>query len=268
LDLSHYTNIMGILNITPDSFSDGGRYNHVDTAIVRALEIQQEGADVLDVGAQSTRPGHIPISPQEEAERLLPVLLALRGKLSIPISVDTYYPEVAAQALDAGAAIINDISNSLTNGMPELVSRYDAGLVMMHNGMGESTFTEVRRYFEQALEYAAKAGLPREAVCLDPGAGFGKSRQGDLEVVARLPELTQGLPDVAVLVGASRKRVVGAYCGNPPFEERLAGTLAIHTVAQMNGARLLRVHDVAAAVQAAKVTDALLAVKYGTKEDI
>lgn len=257
---------MGILNITPDSFSDGGRYLHPDRAVARALELEAEGADILDIGPQSTRPGHTPVSAEEELERLLPVLERLNGRLSIPISIDTYYPEVAEVALNRGAAIINDVSGSLENGMPGVAARYGAGLVMMHAGGGADDRAEVdavavvHSYFQKALEAAEQAGLPISCVCLDPGIGFGKSGRGDLELIARLAEVTAGLPPTALLVGASRKRVVGACCGNPPPEERLAGTLAIHTAAQLHGARILRVHDVKAAVQAARVTDALVKV--------
>ena len=264
LDLSHRTCIMGILNVTPDSFSDGGRYYDPAAAVARAMDIQRQGAGILDIGAQSTRPGHIPVSAEEERERLLPVLEALRGRLTIPISVDTYYPEVAEAALQRGVAILNDVSGCLEGSMPEVAARYGAGLIMMHPGIPgepEDAVAAVRAYFRWALERAAAAGLPAESVCLDPGIGFGKSRQGDWQLVARLRETMDGLPDAAVLVGASRKRAVGACCGNPPFEQRLAGTLAIHTLAQWNGAHILRVHDVAEAVQAAAVTDTLLAAK-------
>ena len=200
----------------------------------------------------------------EELERLLPVLERLAGRLSIPISVDTYYPQVAQAALERGAAIINDVSGSLENGMPALAARCGAGLVMMHAGGGADDRAEVdavavvRRYFQQALEAADRAGLPLSCVCLDPGVGFGKSGGGDLRLAARLTETTAGLPEVAVLVGASRKRAIGACCGNPPHADRLAGTLAFHTAAQLQGARILRVHDVKEAVQAARVTDAIL----------
>lgn len=172
---------------------------------------------------------------------------------------------MAEAALERGAAIINDVSGSLENGMPALAAGYGAGLVMMHAGGGADDRAEVdaiavvRRYFRQALETADRAGLPLACVCLDPGIGFGKSGRGDLQLAGRLRDTTAGLPDVAILVGASRKRVVGACCGNPPPAERLAGTLAIHTAAQLQGARVLRVHDVKEAVQAARVTDAVLA---------
>ena len=202
LDLNNRTAVMGILNITPDSFSDGGRYLDPDRAAARAMELEAEGADILDIGPQSTRPGHIPVSPDEELERLLPVLERLAGRLSIPISVDTYYPQVAQAALERGAAIINDVSGSLENGMHVLAARCGAGLVMMHAGGGADDRAEVdavavvRRYFQQALEAADRAGLPLSCVCLDPGVGFGKSGGGDLRLAARLPDTRSGyLPD-------------------------------------------------------------------------
>lgn len=263
------TVVMGILNVTPDSFSDGGRFNAPDKALEHALEMAEQGAGILDVGGQSTRPGHTAISPEEEWHRLEPVLKAVRPRMEIPISIDTYYKEVARRSLEYGADIINDVSGSMENGMPELAARYGAGLVMMHGGGGSDdrpqdldAVAEVRRYFIQALELAERAGLSRDQICLDPGIGFGKSLDGDRQLAARLPELLRGLPEVAVLVGASRKRVVGAAGTSPvPFEERLPGTLAIHTVAQWNGARILRVHDVKAAVQAAALTDTLIKEK-------
>ncbi len=267
MDLSARTAVMGILNVTPDSFSDGGRYNTVEKAAAHALQLQQEGADILDIGAQSTRPGHIPVSAQEEWARLEPVLQAIRGEIRIPVSVDTYYPEVAQRALQAGASIINDVSGCVENGMAAVAAKAGAGLVMMCPGDANVTetaanpFDAVRRYFRRALQLAAWAELPYECVCLDPGIGFGKSREDDLELIARLPELMSGLPEIALLVGASRKRVVAACCGDVPSGERLPGTLALHTVAQWNGAHILRVHDVAPAVQAVRVTDALRAAR-------
>ena len=262
--LGERTYIMGILNVTPDSFSDGGRYFDRDAALSHAQEMEREGADILDIGAQSTRPGHTPVTAEEEWARLEPVLRNLRGRTALPLSVDTYYPSVAAAAVEAGAAIINDVSGSLENGMPRVAAETGAGLVMMHAGGGADdagrgdALEAVRRYFRQAIAAASAAGLPGQRVCLDPGIGFGKDRAGDLALAARLGELTAEFPDTAVLVGASRKRVIASCCSpEPPAGERLAGTLAFHTVVQWNGAHILRVHDVAAAVQAARVADAL-----------
>lgn len=205
------TVVMGILNVTPDSFSDGGRYASPEKALEHALEMQAQGAGILDVGAQSTRPGHVPISPEEEWARLEPVLDRLRGRIRIPISVDTYYPSVAKAALVSGADILNDVSGDLHNGMMELAAETGAGLVVMHAGggaddvgaAGADVVETVRRFFEKALARAAEAGLGRNRLCLDPGIGFGKTREGDRRLVSSLPRLMQGLPDMAVLVGAS-----------------------------------------------------------------
>lgn len=263
LELSR-THIMGIVNVTPDSFSDGGRYETPAAVIARAGELERQGAAVVDIGAQSTRPGCTVLSPDEEWQRLSPVLAGLVGKLRVPVSVDTFYPEVARRALEAGAAIINDVSGSLINGMPALAAQYGAGLVMMHAGGGADDPGEtngpaaVRAYFKQALMTAEKAGLSREQVCLDIGVGFGKSREGDRQVIAQLPSLLADLPPVAVLCGASRKRVTAGLQGEVPVEERLPGTLALHTLAQWNGARILRVHDVKEAVRAAESVDMVL----------
>lgn len=267
MPLGEKTCVMGILNVTPDSFSDGGLYEDTAAAITHALEMEHWGAGIVDIGAQSTRPGHTPVSAEQEWARLEPVLRGLAGRMSIPLSVDTYYPEVAYAALDAGAHIINDVSGSMENGMAKVVAKAGAGLIMMHAGGGADDRAArnvpaiVRAYFERALALAADSGLPLASVCLDPGIGFGSSPEGDLELVAQLPQLMEGLPDVALLVGASRKRVVGAVCGNPPAFKRVAGTLAIHTIAQWNGAHILRAHDVEEAVQAAAVTDALRAAR-------
>lgn len=257
LNLEGRTAVMGILNLTPDSFSDGGNYSTVQKAVERAVQIEKEGATLLDIGGQSTRPGYTPVSAEEEWQRLEPVLKALKGRVSLPISIDTYYPQVAEKALEMGAAIINDVSNSRENGMAGLCARHGAGLVMMHNDAGHNTPRQVNAYFKEALKMAGQAGLPADYVCLDPGIGFDKDRQEDVRLIASLPLVMEGLPDVALLVGASRKRVVGAFCGNPPFSQRLPGTLAVHTAAQLGGAHILRVHDVAPAVQAAAVTDAI-----------
>lgn len=261
------TVVMGILNVTPDSFSDGGRYASPEKALEHALEMQAQGAGILDVGAQSTRPGHVPVSPEEEWARLEPVLDRLRGRIRIPISVDTYYPAVAKAALVSGADILNDVSGDLHNGMMELAAETGAGLVVMHAGggaddvgaAGADVVETVRRFFEEALARAAEVGLDRNRICLDPGIGFGKTREGDRRLVSSLPRLMLDLPDAAVLVGASRKRVVGDCAGKPvPLGERLPGTLAFHSIAQWNGARILRVHDVAEAVRAAAVVDELM----------
>ncbi len=261
------TIVMGILNVTPDSFSDGGRYISPEKALERAIQIQEQGAGILDIGAQSTRPGHVPVSPEEEKTRLLPVLRLLKGRIHIPISVDTFYPAVAEVAIQEGVSILNDVSGHLDNGMMELAAGAGAGLILMHAGDGaddtgdakEDVVRTVRLFFETALNRADRVGLDRRRICLDPGIGFGKTREGDRRLVSHLRRTMDGLPEVALLVGASRKRVVGeCWEKEVPLADRLAGTLAIHSIAQWNGARILRAHDVAASVRAAAVVDALI----------
>ena len=240
------TQIMGILNVTPDSFSDGGDAFEPAAAVDRALQLQQDGADILDIGGQSTRPEHTPVSWEEEWARLAPVLAALQGNLSIPISVDTFYREVAARAIEHGAAIINDVSGSLQNGMCALAAQTGAGLVLMNP-------TNDLRYFDAAFAAADAAALAREQIVPDVGIGFGKTRAEDRAAIAAVSSLTQqyGRP---ILVGASRKRVTDPDGLLAP-KDRLPATIALHTAAQLNGARILRVHDVKEAVTAARAID-------------
>jgi len=250
------TAVMGILNVTPDSFSDGGQFQTVDAAVKRALAMQADGAAIIDIGAQSTRPGAIPITPEEEWARLFPVLDALKGQLTCLLSVDTFEPTVAKNALKKGVHILNDVSGSENNDFPSIAAAHGAGLIMM--ARDAESADDVARYFDRALSLAAKAGLDNRLVCLDIGVGFHQSREVDLEVIAALPRLTKDLP-CAVLCGVSRKRVIPyAADADIPTDERLAGTLALHTAAQLGGANILRVHDVKEAVQAAAVIDKLM----------
>lgn len=256
--------VMGVLNVTPDSFSDGGRYNSPETAAAHARELATAGAGILDIGAQSTRPGAARLSAEEEWARLAPCLSAVTAATALPISVDTFYPSVAARALAAGAHILNDVSGSEQNDMASVAAAHGTGMIFMRTGVPETRETDgdaavaaAKDYFTRALALADAAGLPLSAVCLDVGIGFGSSTQGDLALVARLPELLADLPDVAVLAGASRKRVISEVCGGVPVEQRLSGTLALHTVALWNGAHIVRAHDVKEAVQAAKLVGAL-----------
>lgn len=243
---------MGILNVTPDSFSDGGRFLSPDAAVERALAMEKEGADIIDVGGESSRPGAEPVPVEEELRRVLPVLERLRGKLRIPISIDTTKAEVAEAALRAGASIVNDISAlRFDPAMAPLVAKFGAGLVLMHM-LGtpktmqqaphyEDVVTEVRDFLAERAQYAQSQGIPREAIAVDPGIGFGKTVEHNLELLRRLPELVElGFP---VLVGPSRKSFIGAILGLG-VEERLEGTLAACAVAVVRGADILRVHDV------------------------
>lgn len=256
--------VMGILNVTPDSFSDGGRYAAPEAAAAHAQEMARDGAAILDIGAQSTRPNAARLSDEEEWARLAPCLQAVLAAVSCPVSVDTFYPAVAARALAMGAHIINDVSGSEQNGMAAVAAEYGAGMIFMRSGTSDArdadadtVVADARAYFARALALAKAAHLPLESVCLDVGIGFGSSTAGDLALIARLSELVEGLPRTAVLVGASRKRVVSEVLGGVPTEERLAGTLALHTVALWNGAHIVRVHDVKEAVQAAAMVGAL-----------
>lgn len=253
--------VMGILNVTPDSFSDGGQYAAPEAAIARAFDIEREGADILDIGAQSTRPGHAPVQPEEELRRLLPVLEGLQGKLHIPISIDTFYPLVAGETLQLGARIINDISGAVTNGMAEVVRQYGAGWVLMHNGGGADAaqpYADVIQDVQAALAHMAqeamRLGVLRESLCLDPGIGFGKTQADNLRLLANMEQVK--VPGFALLVGASRKRVVRHAAGEAA--DLTAGTIAAHTIAQWGGADILRVHDVKQARQAADMAAALL----------
>ena len=253
------TYIMGILNVTPDSFSDGGKYFQPEKAVAHALEMQEQGADILDIGGQSTRPGHVAIPWQEEWKRIEPVLLALQGKVQAAVSVDTFYPQVAERALEAGADIINDVKGFSPEMWKVAAQSPNCGCVVMHwreLTPEEDAAEAVHTFFLQKKEEALAAGIATERLCMDPGVGFGKSYEQNLQLLAQVDR--EKLPEMAFLMAASRKRVIGAPCGNPPFEERLAGTLAAHTLAVAGGADILRVHDVPEAVQAAKVADAVL----------
>lgn len=242
--------IIGILNITPDSFSDGGLYLDPDVAAERAMSLVEEGADVLDLGAESTRPGANPISPATEWARLEPVLERLSG-FSIPLSVDTTKAAVARRALEAGASAINDISGlRFEPELGDIAAETGAGLILMHmrgdprtmqsDTVYQELVREVRAALQSSLEQALTSGCHPSQVVLDPGIGFGKSVEGNLELLARVRELTKiGRP---ILVGPSRKSFLGAILNLPP-EERVEGTVAACVVALMGGARLFRVHD-------------------------
>lgn len=256
LPLGEKTYVMGIVNVTPDSFSDGGKWYTPEKAAKHALLLQEQGADLLDLGGQSTRPGYTPIGWKEEWERLEPVFALLKGKVRVPVSVDTFYPEVAELALEAGADIINDVTGFAREEMFSLARQFGCGCVIMHD---QPDFSTIRPFFDRQLEKAVQFGLSPEQVCFDPGVGFGKTYEENLRILGGLKALL--IPGTAMLVGASRKRVIGQPCGNPPFMERLPGTIAAHTLAIAGGADIIRVHDVAEAVQAVRVTDAVLQEK-------
>ena len=271
LTLGKRTLVMGVLNVTPDSFSDGGKFFDAQRAVQHALAMQNDGADIVDVGAESTRPGSEGISVAEELGRLLPVLERLRGKLKIPISVDTQKASVADMALGAGAEIINDISGLRTD--PELArvaAQHEAALILMHmrgtpRTMQKGPFArdvtrDVVSGLEQSIATAKKYGVARSQIVIDPGIGFGKNCAQNYELLAKLPELAKlGYP---LMIGTSRKGFLGATLaenGKPaPAEERIWGTAATVAASILNGAHIVRVHDVAEMKQIALVTDALL----------
>ena len=272
LRLGERTLIMGILNVTPDSFYGGGRYPDAQSAVRQAFELEKAGADILDIGGESTRPGADPISADEEIARVLPVLESLQGKLRIPISLDTRKATVAEAGLRNGVDIINDVSGLRSDPqLAPLVKRKGAALILMHmrgspRSMHKGPFArDVMRDIVQGLRAsiacARKAGISESRLLLDPGIGFGKNYQQNFEVLARLPELTRlGYPLVA---GPSRKMFIGWALGGKrqswPAEKREWGTAAAVTAAILNGAHMVRVHDVSEMSQVARIADAVLA---------
>ena len=258
IDLSR-TRVMGILNVTPDSFSDGGNYSDAEKAVARAREMAEEGADIIDVGGQSTRPGHIPISPEEEWSRIEPVLktLCVDGKLII--SVDTYYPQVALKAMESGAHIINDVTGFSDPLMRKYASLHKVGCVIMHDiplDENADVCAELTKFFRRRTAECIADGIDKKYICLDPGVGFGKSYNQNLAIARDFGKIC--LENYPMLAAASRKRVIGMSCGNPPADSRMPGTVAYHTACILGGANIIRVHDVTEAVQAAKVTDAIM----------
>lgn len=245
------TYVMGILNVTPDSFSDGNKFFTIERALEHAINMQNSGADIIDIGGQSTRPGYTKISPEEELKRVLPVLCAVRKNIKIPISIDTFYPEVAQECLKFGADIINDVNGFKNEEMFKVASGSNCGCIIMHDGNNNSMMD----FFYKQVKKAYKYNIVKERICLDVGIGFGKSYEENLEAIKNLNQYKlEGFP---MLLGASRKRVIGFSCGNPEFIKRLPGTIAAHTIGILKGADIIRVHDVSEAVQAAKVVDAI-----------
>ncbi|HJV34021.1 dihydropteroate synthase [Geomonas sp.] len=246
--------VMGILNVTPDSFSDGNRFFSTESAVRRALEMEEEGADIIDIGGESTRPNAPPVDLDEELRRVVPVIEALAGKLSVPISVDTYKAAVARAACAAGAEIVNDVSGlRFDEQMAAAVAEADAGLVVMHtrgtpdrmqaDTCYDDLIAEVKAYLLESVRLAGEAGIKSTRIAIDPGLGFAKSLDGNLELIRRLEEfLPMGYP---ILVGPSRKSFIGTITGRTK-EERVFGTAAAVAVSVLKGASVVRVHDVAA----------------------
>ena len=258
------TLIMGILNATPDSFSDGGKFQTLELAVARGLQMAAEGADIIDIGGESTRPGAQPVQTLEEIARTVPVIKKLREKTDALISIDTRKAEVARAALAAGADIINDISALAEPGMAAVAAESGAGLVLMHmlgtpetmqnNPQYADVVSDVRNFLEERTAFAAARGIAPEQITIDPGIGFGKTDEHNLALLKGIPLLTAlGRP---VLIGASRKGFIGRMLGGRP-DERLAGSLAVAGFSIMRGAHILRVHDVKESCDAARLVDKL-----------
>lgn len=257
-DTENKTYIMGILNITPDSFSDGGRYNELDIALNHAQEMIRDGADILDVGGESTRPGHIKITDEEEIGRVVPIIEKLHENFDIPISVDTYKSKVARAALDAGAHLVNDIWGfKYDEKMADVVAEYGAACCLMHNretAKYADFLTDVVSDLQESIDLAKGAGVKNEKIILDPGVGFGKTYEMNLEIIKELSCLKRlGYP---VLLGTSRKSVIGLTL-NLPADQREEGTLVTTVIGMLNGAAFVRVHDVRANKRAIQMTEAI-----------
>ena len=251
--------IMGILNITPDSFSDGGKFFTLDAAMQQAKKLSSDGADIIDVGAESTRPGHTPVAAEEELARLEPILGRLVGSIDIPFSIDTSKAKVARRATELGASVVNDVWGLQKDpAMADTVAETGAAVVLMHNRDGVDheldIVADMRRFFDRSLRLAGDAGIPRARLILDPGIGFGKSRAQNFTALANLAALKDyGLP---ILVGVSRKSLLAEHAATP-VDKNLVRTLAANLAAAANGASLFRVHDAAEHAAAFKVFDAI-----------
>ena len=256
--LGERTLVMGILNVTPDSFSDGGRYNNLDSAMKQAERLISEGADIIDVGGESTRPGHTQITSEEEISRVVPVIEKISKNLDTIISIDTYKYDVAEEAIKAGANIINDIWGlQYDNGeMAELVKKSNLPLIAMHNQNDEIYNKDImlvlREFFEKTFKIADKYGIDRDTIILDPGLGFGKNVEQNIEVLSRLNELK----DMgSILLGASKKRFIGKLLNDLPFDERVEGTVATTVIGIERGVDIVRVHNVLENKRACLVAD-------------
>jgi dihydropteroate synthase len=268
IDYSGKTLVMAILNVTPDSFSDGGRYTSIDKALLQTEKFVEEGADILDIGGESTRPNSERVTLQKEIQRVIPIIRAIKEEFDIPVSVDTSKSQVAEEAINAGAEIINDISGlTFDENIAKVSAKYKTGLILMHlRGEFETMhfqkpvddiIREVSDGFENCLRIAAKYKVNSNQICLDVGIGFSKSQSQNLELIAKLDKLLQKFNDYPMLIGASRKSFIGKLLDNAPTDQRINGTLAANAIALWNGANILRVHDVRQHVELIKVTEAI-----------
>ncbi|MCI5721620.1 MAG: dihydropteroate synthase [Firmicutes bacterium] len=258
-DTANNCYIMGILNVTPDSFSDGGKFSSLDAALFHAEEMIKEGADIIDIGGESTRPGHQVITSDEEIARVVPVIEAVKSRFDIPVSIDTYKGDVTEAALQAGADLVNDIWGFKHDfRVAELTAEYGAACCLMHN-RDEAVYEDFQKDFltdmEECVALARKAGVPDDKIILDPGVGFGKTYELNLEIINHLEILnTLGFP---VLLGTSRKSVIGNTL-DLPTDQRVEGTLVTTVMGVMKGCSFVRVHDVKENLRAVKMTKAIL----------
>ena len=258
-DAEHRTYIMGILNVTPDSFSDGGKFNQMDAALYHAEEMIRDGADIVDVGGESTRPGHIVISDEEEISRVAPVIEAIKSRFDIPVSIDTYKGKVTEAALKAGADLVNDIWGfKFDHKVAELTAQYGAACCLMHN-RSEPTYqdylNDVVADLKECVRIAKDAGISDDKIILDPGVGFGKTYQMNLEIINHVDMLhSLGFP---ILLGTSRKSVIGQTL-NLPTDQRVEGTLATTVVGVLKGCAFVRVHDIKENKRVIQMTEAIM----------
>ncbi len=274
MDFSRRTFVMGILNVTPDSFSDGGLYFEKSLAIERAKQMVEDGADIIDIGGESTRPGAEPVSLDEELNRTIPVIEVLAREIKVPISIDTYKSVVAEKAINAGASIVNDISGlKFDPEMAKVVAKHKVPVVVMHikgtprnmqkEPFYENLIVEIKQYLEDSINIALNAGVEKDKIIVDPGIGFGKTFEHNLEIIHKLSEFSTF--DRPVLIGLSRKAFIGKILNNAPAQERVEGTAAAVAISIMNGANIIRVHDVKQMVMVAKVADAIKKMRIEQK---
>jgi dihydropteroate synthase len=268
IDYSGKTLVMAILNITPDSFSDGGNFFSIENALKQAEKLIEAGADILDIGGESTRPGSERVSAEEEINRVVPALEAILKRFDVPVSVDTSKSVVAERAVQSGAEIINDVSGlKFDERIAEVAAKYKTGLVLMHlrgkfedmhrqNPVGD-ILKEVSNGFRESIEKAKNFGVKDEQICLDPGIGFSKTFEQNLELIAKIDKLCGEFSGFPMLVGTSRKSFIGKILGDVPTGERSGGTLAANVLAVWNGANIVRVHDVKETLEAVKVVEAV-----------
>ena len=258
-DIKNKTYIMGILNVTPDSFSDGGKYNHLDAALFHAEEMLRDGADIVDIGGESTRPGHTVITDQEEISRVVPVIEAVKSRFDVPVSIDTYKGTVAEAALKAGADLVNDIWGfKHDKKVADLTAQYKAACCLMHNrhkAVYDDFLSDLVKDMEECIKIAREAGVSDDRIILDPGVGFGKTYEMNLEAIHHVDVLHQlGFP---ILLGTSRKSVIGLTL-DLPADQRVEGTVATTVIGVMKGCAFVRVHDIKENKRAIQMTEAIL----------